>query len=449
MTRFYFFNHKCPLWAFKNTVLLFVLVMISCANLSKSEVGIKKTEVDKDTNALNEVHGDSTIVVGANQIGKYLLLLQGKRVGVVANQTSVIFKNEKDSIFEGYPNGEIEFSHIQTNDILFTHIVDSLLSLNIDIKKVFAPEHGFRGTADAGELVKDGIDTKTSLPLLSLHGKNKKPTQEQLKDLDIVVFDIQDVGVRFYTYISTLHYIMEACAEANIPLIILDRPNPNGHYIDGPTLEPENKSFLGMHTIPLVHGMTIGEYAKMINGEKWLKNGLQCTITVIPVKNYTHNTPYRLPIRPSPNLPNDKSIALYPSLGLFEGTNINAGRGTEFQFQRYGAPFLDKKVFTFSYTPVENFGAKYPKHKGELCYGEDLKDEKVSEEVTLKWLIKGYQNSTDKALFFNTENFTKHVGTSELQKQIEGGLSEIKIKNTWEKGLKDFKKIRENYLIYN
>lgn len=422
--------------------------MISCANLSKSEAGIQKTEVDNNSKILTDVQVDSTIVVGANQIGKYLPLLQGKRVGVVANQTSVIFKNKKDSIFMGYPNDEIEFSHIQTNDILYTHIVDSLLSLNINIKKVFAPEHGFRGSADAGELVKDGIDTKTNLPLLSLHGKNKKPTPDQLVGLDIIVFDIQDVGARFYTYISSLHYVMEACAEANIPVVIFDRPNPNGHYIDGPTLESENKSFLGMHTIPLVHGMTIGEYAQMINGEKWLANGIQCEITIIPIKNYTHNTFYSLPIRPSPNLPNDKSIGLYPSLGLFEGTNINAGRGTEFQFQRYGAPFLDKQLFTFSYTPVENFGAKYPKHKGKICYGEDLKDEKLDGKVSLKWLIKGYQKSTDKALFFNTENFTKHAGTTKLQKQIETGLSESEIKNTWKKGLEDFKKTRENYLIY-
>ena len=410
--------------------------MISCASKLKDENS--KTTNNK---MLQQAQQDSTIIVGANQVETYLPLLEGKRVGIVANQTSVIFKSNELN------NNQIASSQTPRND-KFIHLVDSLLSLNVNIKKVFAPEHGFRGKADAGELVKDGIDTKTNLPLLSLHGKNKKPTPDQLKDLDIIVFDIQDVGARFYTYISTLHYVMEACAEANIPVVILDRPNPNGHYIDGPTLEPENKSFLGMHTIPLVHGMTIGEYAQMINGEKWLANGLQSDITIIPIKNYTHNTPYSLPIRPSPNLPNDKSITLYPSLGLFEGTNINAGRGTEFQFQRYGAPFLDKEVFTFSYTPVENFGAKYPKHKGKLCYGEDLKDEQLNGEITLKWLIKGYQNSTDKALFFNTENFTKHAGTAKLQKQIEAGLSETEIKNTWKKGIEAFKKTRENYLIY-
>ncbi len=418
---------------FKNTVLLFVLVLISCANLSKAEAGIQNTEVDKHSGVISEVHDDSTIVLGANQTNKYLRLLKGKRVGIVANQTSVIFNDGSQKTENGN----------------YTHLVDSLISLGVNIKKVFAPEHGFRGTADAGELVKDGIDTKTNLPLLSLHGKNKKPTPDQLKDLDIVVFDIQDVGVRFYTYISTLHYIMEACAEQNIPVLILDRPNPNGHYMDGPTLEIKNKSFLGMHPIPLVHGMTIGEYAQMINGEKWLANGAQCDITIIPITNYTHHTFYSLPIRPSPNLPNDQSIKLYPSLGLFEGTNINAGRGTEFQFQRYGAPFLDRVIFNFSYTPIENFGAKYPKHKNELCYGEDLKNEKTKGEITLKWLIKGYQNSTDKLLFFNTENFTKHAGTKKLQQQIEAGLSEEEIKATWESGLNAFKLVREKYLIYD
>jgi len=296
--------------------------------------------------------------------------------------------------------------------------------------------------------VKDGKDVETGLPIISLYGKNKKPTQEQLESIDVVIFDIQDVGARFYTYISTLHYIMEACAEANIPVIILDRPNPNGHYIDGPTLKIENKSFLGMHPIPLVHGMTIGEYAQMINGEQWLANGVQCDITIIPVENYMHETSYSLPIRPSPNLPNDKSIELYPSLGLFEGTNINAGRGTEFQFQRYGAPFLDKAVFSFTYTPEENFGAKFPKHKNELCYGEDLKDAKVNNEVSLKWLIKAYNNATDKSLVFNTANFTKHAGTDKLQQQIEAGLSESEIKMTWQEGIENFKKIRAKYLLY-
>ena len=264
-----------------------------------------------------------------------------------------------------------------------------------------------------------------------------------------VIFDIQDVGVRFYTYASTLHYMMEACAEQGIPLIVLDRPNPNGHYIDGPTLKIEHRTYLGMHPIPLVHGMTIGEYAQMLNGENWLTDGLQCEIIIIPVKNYTHNTFYSLPLRPSPNLPNDISIKLYPSLGLFEGTNINAGRGTEFQFQRYGAPFLNKEIMTYTYTPVPNFGAKHPKHKDVLCYGEDLRTQAPNNGMTLKWIIKAYQNSTDKSLFFNTANFTKHAGTSKLQEQIESGLTEAQIKATWQEGLIAFKAIREKYVIYD
>ncbi|GAB1857695.1 DUF1343 domain-containing protein [Flavobacteriaceae bacterium MHTCC 0001] len=403
--------------------------MISCGNVQnrgnyKPLIEEKNdSEVQTDTSASSN---KTAITVAANQTKIYLPFLKNKRVGVVANQTSVIFK---------------EHSH--------KHLVDSLISLNIAIQKVFAPEHGFRGKVDAGEVVKDGFDTKTNLPIVSLHGKNKKPTSEQLKDLDIVVFDIQDVGVRFYTYISTLHNVMEACAEAKIPVIVLDRPNPNGHYIDGPILEAEHKSFLGMHTIPLVHGMTIGEFAQMINGEGWLKHGIQCKLTVIPMENYTHKIQYSLPLRPSPNLPNDKSIELYPSLGLFEGTTINAGRGTEFQFQRYGAPFLNKETMHFTYTPVSNFGAKNPKHKAKLCYGEDLKNESVKGTMTLKWIIKAYQNSTDKSKFFNTTNFTKHAGTTKLQKQIESGMPEAEIKATWQEGLDAFKKIRSKYLIYD
>ncbi len=408
-------------------------MLISCGNGNRTGGEEPLTELTKSMEIQKGVQADSIVIIGANQTKLYLSLLKGKRVGIVANQTSVIFDD---------PSTKVENKS-------YTHLVDSLLSLKINIKKVFAPEHGFRGKADAGELVKDGFDTKTNLPIISLHGKHRKPTQETLEDLDIVVFDIQDVGVRFYTYISTLHNVMEACAEADIPVLILDRPNPNGHYVDGPTMEKENTSFLGIHPIPLVHGMTIGEYAQMINGENWLTDGLKCDITVVPVKNYNHATSYSLPIRPSPNLPNDKSIKLYPSLGLFEGTNINAGRGTEFQFQRYGAPFLNKEVMSFNYIPTANFGAKYPKHKGVLCYGEDLKNETVEDEMTLKWIIKAYQNSTDKSKFFNTNNFTKHAGTIELQKQIESGITEADIKATWQDGLDAFKKVRAKYLIYN
>lgn len=425
---------------FKNTVLFpiiigMVLAVIACTSKTKNEVATND-EIPKHTSTKlsRGVKGDKEIIVGANQTETYLHLLKGKRVGIVANQTSVIF---------------LETGNRKEVPIEFTHIVDSLLKHHINIKKVFSPEHGFRGTADAGENVKDGIDTKTQLPIFSLHGKHKKPTKEQLEDLDIVVFDIQDVGVRFYTYISTLHYVMEACAENNVPLLILDRPNPNGNYVDGPVLEKEHRSFLGMHPIPLVHGMTIGEYAQMINGEGWLKDGVTCNITIIEIKNYNHKSIYSLPIRPSPNLPNDQAIKLYPSLGLFEGTNINAGRGTEFQFQRYGAPFLDKNHYEFSYTPVSNFGAKYPKHKNEICYGIDLSDIITERKFTLKYIIDAYNNATDKTKVFNTSNFTKHAGTEKLQRQIESGIGEDKIRGSWQEGLKTYKVMRDQYLIYD
>ncbi|RNC84972.1 MAG: DUF1343 domain-containing protein [Winogradskyella sp.] len=410
---------------FKNTVLFFVLIAVGCGNSNnQSNKNLEAKNIIKDSQQI-----DSTIIVGANQTESYLELLEGKRVGIVANQTSVIFKNSEHGSYK--------------------HLVDSLLDLKIDIKKVFSPEHGFRGKADAGELVKDGKDAKTGLPIYSLHGKHKKPAEAQLKDIDIMVFDIQDVGVRFYTYISTLHYVMEACAEQNIPLLILDRPNPNGNYVDGPTLEKDHSSFLGMHPIPLVHGMTIGEYAQMINGEGWLNNGITCEITVKTLKNYNHSSTYSLPIRPSPNLPNDHSIKLYPSLGLFEGTTINAGRGTEFQFQRYGAPFLDSSHYQFSYTPVANFGAKYPKHKNEVCYGVDLSQIKSERAFTLKYIIDAYNNATDKSKVFNTSNFTTHAGTKKLQQKIEAGLSEKEIKETWQEDLEKYNTMRKKYLIYN
>ncbi len=421
---------------FKNTVLLLVLVTISCGSKTKKDITSSREVLNQVQDNKTTIE-DKSIVVGANRTEHYLPLLQGKRVGIVANQTSVIFKKITTT------------SEQSRYDVIYTHIVDSLVSLKVNIKKVFAPEHGFRGTADAGELVKDGKDTKTGLHINSLHGKHKKPTKAQLKDVDIMVFDIQDVGVRFYTYISTLHYVMEACAEQNIPLIILDRPNPNGNYIDGPVLEHKHSSFLGMHPIPLIHGMTLGEYAKMINGEQWLNNGVTCNITIIETENYTHNADYNLPIRPSPNLPNDHSIKLYPSLGLFEGTNINAGRGTEFQFQRYGAPFLEKNHYEFSYTPITNFGAKYPKHKNKICYGVDLSKVKAERHFTLNYIIDAYNHTTDKSKFFNTSNFTTHAGTEKLQKQIEAGANEAAIKATWQEDLDAFKMTRRKYVIYN
>ncbi len=403
-------------FSLKSTVLWFSVCLVACGQ----QTGIKpKSQISNSKEVPKE------IIVAANRTSAYLPLLKGKKVGVVANHTSVIF-NEK-----GY-----------------VHLVDSLLTLGITVEKVFAPEHGFRGQADAGEAVKDGKDATTGLPITSLYGKNKKPSRQQLQGLDIMVFDIQDVGVRFYTYIATLQLVMQACAEANIPMLVLDRPNPNGHYVDGPTMEKAHTGFLGLNSIPLVYGMTIGEYAQMVNEEGWLENNVKAELTVIPLEHYTHNTAYVLPIRPSPNLPNAAAISLYPSLGLFEGTTINAGRGTEFQFQRYGASFLDSTAYDFSYVPQPNFGAKHPKEKGKTCFGEDLSSHPKMSAVSLEWLINAYHNCKDKSKFFNTSGFTKHAGTARLQQQIEAGVSEAGIKATWQEELAQFQKIRRKYLIY-
>ena len=372
---------------------------------------------------VNIIEEEKTIIVGANSTTEYLPLLKNKKVAIVANQTSVIFKQNKE----------------------YSHIVDSLLSHQINIVKVFAPEHGFRGKADAGEHVNNHTDTKTGIPIISLFGKNRKPQPEVLEGIDIVIFDIQDVGVRFYTYISTMSNVMEACAEKGIPVIVLDRPNPNGHYVDGPTLEIAHKSFVGIHPIPLVYGMTIGEYALMVNGEGLLKNNIKCDLTVINLKNYTHNSEYNLPIRPSPNLPNDISINLYPSLGFFEGTPVNAGRGTEFQFQRYGS--TDFPTSNLTYTPQPNFGSKHPKQEGKTCNGVDLTKEKRLSEVNISWLVDAFQKSSNKEKFFGN-TFTVHAGNTTLQKQIENGVSPEEIQNSWKPEVEKFKKIRSEYLIY-
>ena len=390
----------------------------------------------------NNFKQTAKLKTGAERTGLYLPFLKNKNVAVVSNQTSVIYAT-KDSIFEVFPEeNEVYFDHIRYKN---THLVDSLLSLDIFVKKVFAPEHGFRGKVDAGEVVKDGFDAKTGVPIVSLYGKNKKPSAKQLDQIDIVVFDIQDVGTRFYTYISTLHYVLEACAEVGIPVLILDRPNPNGHYIDGPVLELEYKSFVGMHQVPVVYGMTIGEYGKMINGERWLKNGIQCDLKVIPLANYSHSQTVSLPIKPSPNLPNDTSINLYPSLCFFEGTNVSAGRGTEMQFQVYGSPFLKQGDFMF--TPKPNEGAKYPKHTAKICFGEDLRTKKMLHQLDLSYLISAYKQNTSKEFFNNF--FTKLAGTKKIQLQLELGLSENEIRKSWDEDLKAFKIIRKKYLLYN
>ena len=403
----------------KNTYFFLVLTLF----FSFISYGQNKTlKPKKKSIQLNNVSAKK-IETGAQQTHLYLELLKVKNIAIVANQTSVIFKKN---------NG-------------YTHLIDSLLSLNIKVKKVFSPEHGFRGKADASEKVANGMDVKTGLQIVSLYGNNKKPTIEQLKGIDVVIFDIQDVGVRFYTYISTLHYVMEACAENEIEIIVFDRPNPNGHYIDGPTLDIKYKSFVGMHPVPLVYGMSIGEYAQMINGEGWLKNNIKCALTVIPLKNYNHQIFYHLPIRPSPNLPNDVAINLYPSLGFFEGTTINAGRGTENQFQQYGAPFFPKT--DFNYMPQPNFGSKHPKHKGKVCYGVNLKHEKHLNTVEIKWLVDAYSKTPKIEKFFGN-TFTIHAGNKILEQQLKNGISIQEIQDSWKYGIEKFKKTRGKYLIY-
>jgi uncharacterized protein YbbC (DUF1343 family) len=361
----------------------------------------------------------ASIVPGAAQWKSYIKILEQENVGVVAHQASLVNPD--------------------------THLIDTLLSLKVNIKKVFAPEHGFRGDADAGESVADQKDLKTGLPILSLYGSNKKPSKESLEGLSIMLFDLQDVGVRFYTYLSTLHYVMEACAENGIPLIILDRPNPNAHFTDGPVLEEDCKSFVGMHPVPIVSGMTIGEYAKMINGERWLTEGIQCDLNVIPIKNYTHQTTYEIPLRPSPNLPNAHSIALYPSLCLLEPTVISVGRGTEMQFQIYGHPELPQT--NFSFTPRPNYGSKNPKLKDQLCHGVDLRNFERPKKIELQWLIQAHRDFPDKSHFFK-KGFYRIAGNKRLQKQLALGMNEQQIRKTWEKDLNKFREIRKKYLIY-
>ena len=325
-------------------------------------------------------------------------------------------------------------------------MVDSLLKLNVQVKKVFAPEHGFRGNLDAGEKIINSIDEKTGIPIVSLYGKKRKPSFEDLDEIDVIIFDIQDVGARFYTYLSTMHYVMESCAENNIELIVLDRPNPNGHYIDGPVMTKESMSFVGLHPVPIVYGMTIGEYAKMINGEKWLRNNLNCKLKVIEITNYDRNEKYKLKLKPSPNLPNQQSINLYPSLCFFEQTPVSVGRGTEKQFQVIGTPYWEN--FKFNFTPKSMPGAKYPKHENLTCYGLNLENEEYLSKIDLKWLILAYKNEKNKDNFFKS-GFHRLAGNKLLEEQIKKGLSEKEIRKTWKNGLDNFKLIREKYLIYN
>ena len=360
---------------------------------------------------------------GADRPEIYLPLLKNKTIGIVTNQTGLL----QDK----------------------THLVDFLVNNNVKIKTIFAPEHGFRGNADAGEKVKNGVDIKTGIPIVSLYGPNKKPKPEQLKGIDIVVFDIQDVGVRFYTYISTLTYLMEAGAENNVEIMVLDRPNPHDGYIDGPVLKKKWESFVGMHEVPVVYGLTIGEYGKMVNGEKWLKNGVHAKYTLIEMQNYHKKQRYSILDKPSPNLPNDQSINLYPSLCFFEGTQVSVGRGTDIPFQVYGSPWT--KDLTYQFTPKPNFGAKDPFLNGKLCYGENLSGySKDLREINLEWLLKAYKNYKNPQQDFFLKNlfFDTLAGSDELRKQIISGKSEKEIKSSWKSNLEKFSKIRSKYIIY-
>ncbi|WP_338872125.1 DUF1343 domain-containing protein [Spirosoma sp. SC4-14] len=363
----------------------------------------------------------ASLQTGAAQMALYLPALEGKRIGMVVNHTSRVGT---------------------------THLVDSLLSRGVLVKTIFAPEHGFRGEATDGEKITNSRDPRTGVFIVSLYGKNSKPTPAQMDSLDVVIFDIQDVGTRFYTYISTMHYVMEACAETGKPLIILDRPNPNGHYIDGPVLDPKFKSFVGMHPIPVVHGLTVGELATMINGEGWLGGGKTCKLTVVPVKNYTHQTPYVLPVKPSPNLPNQQAVLLYPSLCFFEGTVVSVGRGTDKQFQVIGSPYTKYGPYTF--TPVDKPGAVNPPLEGQLCYGLDLSNANISKkELMLNYLLDFYNRASDKTKFFLANNgFDRLAGTDQLRKQIIAGVSEAKIRESWQPALNAYRLTRAKYLLY-
>lgn len=363
------------------------------------------------------------VVTGAERTEQYLPLIKGKRIGLVVNQTSIVGTGQK-------------------------HLLDTLLSLHINVVKVFAPEHGFRGRADAGETVKDGKDSRTGTPIVSLYGNNKKPTAAQLKDIDLVLFDIQDVGARFYTYISTMYYMMEACAENKKEIIVLDRPNPCD-YVDGPILKPAYKSFVGMLPIPLLHGCTVGELAQMINGEGWMTSKEKaCSLTVIPVKGWQHGQPYDLPVKPSPNLPNAQSIRLYASLCPFEATRISVGRGTEIPFQVLGAP--DKKYGSFTFTPRSLPGFdKNPMHKDQTCYGEDLRTATDANGFTLHYFLRFYRLSGENAGFFSRPRwFDLLMGTDSVRKAILKGEPENEIRKSWQKELKSYQEMRSKYLLY-
>ena len=361
------------------------------------------------------------IIPGALRINDFKKEIEGKKIGVVANHSSIIINNGKS-----------------------THLVDSLISLDIDVRKIFSPEHGFKGDIDDGALIKDG-KYRNTIDIISLYGSNKEMKVKDISDLDVLIFDIQDVGVRYYTYLSTLHYVMEAVAKANKKLIVLDRPNPNSHYIDGPVLDLKYSSFIGLHPVPIVYGMTIGEYALMINGENWLENGMKTKLDIIKIKNYNHQSNYSPPVDPSPNLPNIQSILLYPSLAFLEKTPVSIGRGTNIQFQIFGHP--DFKSKSFSFIPKPSYGSNNPKQKDQICYGYDLRDYQITNQIELKWLIESYNLIKDKQGFF-FDDFKKLVGNEILEEQIKSGLSVQEIRASWQNDINKFKKIRAKYLLY-
>ena len=359
------------------------------------------------------------IIPGSERTNLYIDKLLDKKVAVIANNTSIIRSNNLD-----------------------IHLIDTLIKRGVKIEKIFSPEHGFLGDKDDGEKIENGF--YKSIEVISLYGKNRKINDNDIENIDILIFDIQDVGVRFYTYLSTLHYAMESVSRTNKKLIILDRPNPNSFYIDGPILDLKNKSFIGLHPVPIVYGMTIGEYGKMINGEGWLENSLKANLEVIKIKNYNHKLKYEPNIRPSPNLPNIQSIYLYPSLAFLEKTEVSVGRGTKTQFQIYGHPDFNEK---FSFIPKPNFGSQNPKLNGIKSNGEDLRDYKTINRIELKWLINSYNQIKDKKNFFRSD-FNKLSGSSKLQDQIKNGIQESIIRDSWVEGLEEFKKIRGKYLLY-
>ncbi len=393
--------------------LILILLTISVLNGS----------CQQPKSAIKGVTIQESILPGAYLTSEYLPSLKDKRAGVVANHTSLINN---------------------------THLVDSLLSHGINVVKIFGPEHGFRGDQPDGKEIGNNKDTKTGIGVISLYGNHKKPTKVDMQNIDIVLFDIQDVGARFYTYISTLTYVMEACAENDIPLIVTDRPNPNGYYIDGPVLDTAFSSFVGMHQVPVIYGMTIGEYANMVNGEKWLKGGKSCKLTVINCAIYTHNSRYQLPVSPSPNLQDMQAIYLYPSLCLFEGTVVSIGRGTANPFKVYGHPGLASGSYTFTPQPIKGV-SENPPLKGQVCYGQYVGEsaEKLKNQgkLELNWLLDAYKNLNTQTKFF-TNYFDKLAGTSKLREQIIAGKSETEIRNSWNPELDKFKEIRKKYLLY-